>query len=159
MRVSERDAERAQARAMLTISLAFSLAPFASSAPTTSKWPFKEALWSGVRPSCGAGQHRGQGLFSRKYMLARSHECMQSLLSFRSHTQIHARSPIHASHAQLYTDTSTHACTHPHPGWGRHRYFVLAAATYCGSPEQRSGFNAGSKIQRFRVRDPLGSDT
>ena len=28
-----------------------------------------------------------------------------------------------------------------------------------GSPEQRSGLNAGSRIWRFRVRDPLGSDT
>jgi hypothetical protein len=27
------------------------------------------------------------------------------------------------------------------------------------SPEQRSGLNAGSRIWRFRVRDPLGSDT
>jgi hypothetical protein len=27
------------------------------------------------------------------------------------------------------------------------------------SPEQRSGLYAGSRIPRFRVRDPLGSDT
>jgi hypothetical protein len=27
------------------------------------------------------------------------------------------------------------------------------------SPEQRSGLYAGSRIRRFRVRDPLGSDT
>jgi hypothetical protein len=27
------------------------------------------------------------------------------------------------------------------------------------SPEQRSGLYAGSRIWRFRVRDPLGSDT
>jgi hypothetical protein len=27
------------------------------------------------------------------------------------------------------------------------------------SPEQRSGLNAGSRIWRFQVRDPLGRDT
>ena len=59
---SERDGQRAQERAMLTLSFATTSAPFASSAPTTSAWPFAEARWSGVRPSCGAGQHRGQRL-------------------------------------------------------------------------------------------------
>jgi hypothetical protein len=29
----------------------------------------------------------------------------------------------------------------------------------CIPPEQRSGLYAGSRIRRFRVRDPLGSDT
>jgi hypothetical protein len=47
---------------MLTLSFASTLASFASSAPTTSKSPFSEAMWSGVRPSCGAGQHCGQRL-------------------------------------------------------------------------------------------------
>jgi hypothetical protein len=56
--MSERDGQRAQARAMLASCFAFvfacTSAPFASSASTTSKWPSLEALWSGVHPFCGA---------------------------------------------------------------------------------------------------------
>jgi hypothetical protein len=58
----QREGQGVQARAMLTLSFVSTSAPFASSARTTSKWPFSEAKWSGVRPSCGAGEHRGQGL-------------------------------------------------------------------------------------------------
>jgi hypothetical protein len=47
---------------MLTISLASTLAPFASSASTASTLPEKEAEMSGVRPSCSAGEHRGKRL-------------------------------------------------------------------------------------------------
>jgi hypothetical protein len=36
---------------------------------------------------------------------------------------------------------------------------IPSMATPSISPEQRSGLYAGSRIWRFRVRDPLGSDT
>jgi hypothetical protein len=97
---------------MPTLSLAFTLAFFASSAPTTSKWPLKEALWSGVRLSCGAGQHRGQGLLPCKYMLPIAHT-NTCTLSDRARTHAHIR--IHAV-----------------AGWGRQGYLALAAATYRG---------------------------
>jgi hypothetical protein len=95
---------------MLTFVLARTSAPFASSAPTTAKWPLKEARWSGVTPYCGAGEHRGQCLHPY-YTLARTHECMHSLTLPIAH--IHARSLIHATHTQTqtYTDTRTHAHT------------------------------------------------
>jgi hypothetical protein len=62
MCASERDGQRAQARAMLTFDFAFTSAPFASSASTTSKWPLEQAAMSGVSPFCGAGEHHGQRL-------------------------------------------------------------------------------------------------
>jgi hypothetical protein len=62
MCASERDGQRAQARAMPTLSFAFTSAPFASSALTRSEWPFRQAAMSGVLPFCGAGEHRGQRL-------------------------------------------------------------------------------------------------
>jgi hypothetical protein len=58
--VSERDGQWAKASLMLTFVVAFNLAPFASSAPTTSKLQEIEAMCSGVHPSCGAGEHCGQ---------------------------------------------------------------------------------------------------
>ena len=62
MCVSERDGQKAQARAMLTSFVACTSAPFASSATTTSKKPCAVAAWSGVSPLCGAGEHRGHRL-------------------------------------------------------------------------------------------------
>jgi hypothetical protein len=50
------------ADAILTLSLASMSAPFASSASTITAFPETEAAMSGVRPSCGAGKHRGQRL-------------------------------------------------------------------------------------------------
>jgi hypothetical protein len=48
---------------MLTLfSLVFTSAPAASSALTTSKWPFSRARRSDVYPPCGAGQRQGQRL-------------------------------------------------------------------------------------------------
>jgi hypothetical protein len=47
---------------MLTLSVAFKSAPFASSDPTISKLPPNEAKWSGTPPFCGTGEHHGQHL-------------------------------------------------------------------------------------------------
>jgi hypothetical protein len=78
-------------RAMLTFAVASTSAPFTSSAPTTSKWPPKEALWSGVRPSCGAGEHRGQRLLPRTHMLHdRTNACTFPHASDRTYTHMHA---------------------------------------------------------------------
>jgi hypothetical protein len=48
---------------MLTFPFTSTSAPFVSSiAPTTSKWPFWQAIRSDVHPPCGAGEHRSQRL-------------------------------------------------------------------------------------------------
>jgi hypothetical protein len=109
---------------MLTLSFASTSAPFASSALTTSVWPFLEAAWSGVSPSCGAGEHRGQRLppHAHTNTLAESRlhdECMHFLSRFRyartdSHIHRDSRSvaPMHAARTHKYTDTRMHARTH-----------------------------------------------
>jgi hypothetical protein len=108
---SERDGQRAPARAKLTSSFASTSAPFASSASTTSKWPFPEAQWSGVPPLCGEGEHRDQRLPSHQtHTLELTHECMHSLMPTprtraRTHTYTRTDTPTHEK---------THTCTHMH---------------------------------------------
>jgi hypothetical protein len=50
---------------MTIFDFASTSAPFASSASTTSEWPFFEARWSGVHPSCGAGEQIAVSTFLR----------------------------------------------------------------------------------------------
>jgi hypothetical protein len=108
MCVGERNGQRAQVRAMLTFSFAFTSAPFASSASTTAKWPFKEATWSGVHPFCGAGEHRDQRLTSNThthYADASTNACTLSRFQ-------HARAHTHAcTPANTHTPAYTHKCT------------------------------------------------
>jgi hypothetical protein len=111
MCASERDGQRAPARAMLTLSFACTSAPFASSASTTAKWPSIQAVWSGVPPSCGAREHRDQRLPShQKHTLELTHEYMHS----------HMRTPRTRARTHTYTRTDTpthektHTCTHMH---------------------------------------------
>jgi hypothetical protein len=111
MCASERDGQRAPARAMLTFVFASTSVPFASSASTTAKWQFIEAVWSGVRPSCGAGEHRAQRLPSHQtHTLDLTHECMHSLMPTpRTHACTHTY-----TRTDMPTHEKKHTCTHMH---------------------------------------------
>jgi hypothetical protein len=101
---------------MLTSSFASMSAPFASSASTTAKWPFKEARCSGVHPFCGAREHRGQRLHPRARTHARTHARMHSLTLPIAHTYMHARRYTRYTHTK-YTDTCTHTHTSASTMW------------------------------------------
>jgi hypothetical protein len=117
---------------MLTFAFACTSAHFASSASTTAKWPYREAVWSGVPLSCGAGEHRDQRLPShQKHTLDFTHECMLSLMptprtyarvhiytrtDMPTHEKTHMHTHAHArTHIHRYTNLCLHRHTHPTP--------------------------------------------